>query len=314
MKAFERINQKVAESESIVDLVRQLSGSELNTFLLALFDERSGQISPGELMDQYRRNRFVQLARLDPIAYKTFELGYLKAVAKRGFEPIILSPLAPVGTSSVVAKVSQRNIVSASRGTEVVSDATNVLALAIADFHKQPQHRGRIIQYATTHRHVRGQAFENPAFTAHFGILCLVTGGFDSGSFEFELNQLGGHLKMHYELLAARFGEERLSVQLRLADSEHPFHAFLDQWLETADLPFSIAILPQSGTNAYYQLFQFKIYLSLGEHTIDLADGGMVNWTQQLLSNRKHRMMISATGLELAYKFGLEMDEFRKKP
>lgn len=306
MKSLDRINLKLANSKSVSEFASSMSGSELNTFLLALSRERVQQISPAALLEAFQRNRFVKMAGMDPIAYKTFELKWLKTVTDQGFEPVLLSPVSPVGTSSVVAKVDQNKVVSASRGTEVVSDATNVMALAIAALHKQSEYRDRRIQYVATHRHIRGQAFQNPAFTAHFGVLCMASGGFDTGSFEFELSQLGIHLKMHYDLLAARFGEERLSVQLRLADREHPFHAFLEQWLETADLPFPVAILPQSGSSAYYQLFQFKIYLSMGEHTIDLADGGMVNWTQQLLSNRKHRMMISATGLELAYKLGLK--------
>ena len=45
------------------------------------------------------------------------------------YEPVELSPLAPLGTSSVVGTVHQNKVVSTSRNSEVLSDPTNVLAL-----------------------------------------------------------------------------------------------------------------------------------------------------------------------------------------
>jgi hypothetical protein len=93
----------------------------------------------------------------------------------KGFTPVTLSPLALFGTCSTVAFVDQNNVVTALRGTEVVSDATNVFAILIArDFKKKKDHG--LIKYAATHRHARSQALSNPAFTAHFGIFCLATG------------------------------------------------------------------------------------------------------------------------------------------
>ena len=52
--------------------------------------------------------------------------------AAEQFEAVELSPLAPLGVCSVVGLASQNKIVSALRGTEVVSDPTNVLALECA--------------------------------------------------------------------------------------------------------------------------------------------------------------------------------------
>ena len=35
---------------------------------------------------------------------------------------------------------------------------------------------------------------------------------------------------------------------------------------------------------------------------IEIADGGFVDWTQQLLGNRKERLLISGFGMGLIYK------------
>jgi len=63
----------------------------------------------------------------------------------------------------------------------------------------------RLIKYAGAHRHVRSQGLLNPAFTAHFGIFCLATGGPDTGSFSFELEQLLDHLNVHLSVFANEF-------------------------------------------------------------------------------------------------------------
>lgn len=58
-------------------------------------------------------------------------------------------------------------------------------------------------------------------------------------------------------------------------------------------------------TGDYYYPLRFQTYLITGESEINLADGGVVDWTQKLLSNKRQRFFISANGLELAYKLPL---------
>ena len=53
----------------------------------------------------------------------------------------------------------------------------------------------------------------------------------------------------------------------------------------------------------YYRRLQFKVVIPGPDHTeIEIADGGFTDWTQQLSSNRKERMLISGLGLELLFK------------
>ena len=62
-------------------------------------------------------------ARMDRVAFATLPSA---------FSPLELSPVSPLGTNSVVATVSQNKTLTTTRGLEVVSDATNVLALECA--------------------------------------------------------------------------------------------------------------------------------------------------------------------------------------
>jgi hypothetical protein len=54
--------------------------------------------------------------------------------------------------------------------------------------------------------------------------------------------------------------------------------------------------------NSYYRGVQYKLYIRVGGNEWEIADGGLVDWTQQLLGNRKERLMISGIGLELLFK------------
>jgi hypothetical protein len=50
------------------------------------------------------------------------------------------------------------------------------------------------IRFGTIQRHVRTQQIAGKGFTPHFKIGCLVTGGYDSGSFTFEMESLCEHI------------------------------------------------------------------------------------------------------------------------
>jgi hypothetical protein len=85
--------------------------------------------------------------------------------------------------------------------------------------------------------------------------------------------------------------------------------------------PFAAVNLP-AGTNLVVDLFPQKKFrreilpivkenripgrvflgIEINGGEAEIADGGFVDWTQQLLENGKERMLISGFGLELLYK------------
>jgi len=59
-----------------------------------------------------------------------------------------------------------------------------------------------------------------------------------------------------------------------------------------------IDLTPSGGRNYHVDLC-FHLYTGRDEnHLLELADGGVVNWTQALLSNSKERCVISGSGSE----------------
>ena len=173
---IEKLEQKVGVDNLLERIQDGLTGSEFNSLLLALYKKRTADLTPAEVLHAFQQNRFVIPSNIDPVQNKQNEIRWLTQAAEHGFHAIQLSPLAPLGTSSVFGFIDQNRIVSATRGCEIVSDATNVLAMHIAKEFKSRRDAG-LLKYCTTQRFTRAQHFTDPRFTAHFGIYCMVSGG-----------------------------------------------------------------------------------------------------------------------------------------
>src|SRR5689334_21086185 len=71
----------------------ELSGTELNTLLLAVMSRQASRLSPGDLLKNYEKNRFVKPSDLPVLPLREMELDYLKIFTKHGLEAIELSPV-----------------------------------------------------------------------------------------------------------------------------------------------------------------------------------------------------------------------------
>ena len=118
------------DEKALAALAEDLPASEVWTLLLEIVDRRAARRTPRDLLAQWAHDRFTQPAALDPRRMLAIDAVLFEAAT--GFEALELSPLAPLGVCSRMAPTSQRRVVSALRGTEVVADPTNVLALECA--------------------------------------------------------------------------------------------------------------------------------------------------------------------------------------
>ena len=300
-KIVEKIEEKIGSSEIVKKLADNLSSSEFNSLFMEILNEKSQKLPPSEVLYQFQNNRFVIPSIVNPVNYKELEIDWLKSAEKIGFTPIQLSPLTQFGTCSSVAYVDQNNIVSALRGTEIVYDATNVLALKIANEFKNIKQK-KLIKYCTSHRHVRAQSFSNPLFSAHFGLFCMATGGYDAGNFSFEIENLNDHINFYLNHLSSTFAPKDIILKVELDDKNEHMNNKLKETLNYIHNEFKINFIKKDKENNYYQLCRFRIYLNYKNNEINLADGGLVDWTQKLLQNKKSKYLISAVGLELIYK------------
>jgi len=308
---LERIQREAGVPELMEVLVERLTPTDLQSLLLEVYRRRALRVQPSQLLERYERDRFVRPSDLAPGELADFE-RLVWSLLPEHYTAIELSPLCPLGTNSTVATVDQNKAVTTIRNTEVVADATNVLALECASrrrllLRNNPQNRERV-RLCTSHRVVRGQAYRAaPGVLPHFRLLGLCTAGRDEGSFQFEITSLVEQIDFYLRMLreGSRIGYEAKRLRVTLTDLEdgRREQAIIEQVFgplmdKHADVLCELDPNRASG-RGYYVGACFHIYASNEEGTeFELIDGGFTTWTQQLLSNSKERLLISGLGIE----------------
>lgn len=175
--ATERVRQ--AAGDDVMRLLEQdLPQSDVTTLLMSVATSRAAKVAPGKLLSSSARDRFTRPAVGDPGVVAALE-AKLWQLLPASFEGLELSPVAPLGISSALAGVAQSRVVSTARGSEVVSDATNVLALEAA---RRRRAGSDEVHLAASHRVLRAQRFSDSSASAHFRLFNLVSSTRDRGS------------------------------------------------------------------------------------------------------------------------------------
>lgn len=274
-------------------LASGLAGSQLQSLLLDVMQARAAARSASELMGQHGRDRFCAPAQVDARAMLAIDTQLFAAA--HGFEALELSPVAPLGACSVVGPTDQNRVLSALRGTEVVSDPTNVLALECAQrLRMQPQGEHHL---ATSHRVLRAQAVPRlPGYAQHFRLFALASGGVERQNHALTVDSVALHVRTmraglerlvqhgyavgrhRVEILAT---PERRALGDRLADLLGAERATLDHPYYSGGLRYRIWVMAPDGTES------------------PLADGGTFDWLGRLASNRRAVFVASGLGSQL---------------
>ena len=181
-------------------LAERLAPTDLQSLMLEVYRRRARATAPAELLERYAQNRFVRPATSDPRTLIEFDRRAFELLPGL-YEPIELSPVAPLGTHSVVATVDQNKVVATSRNTEVVADSTNVQALESA--FRRRKNGALEVKLAASHRLLRAQKFDSPGAVSHFRLLTLTAAGRDEGSHRFEMRVLRVQIGYFLRLLGA---------------------------------------------------------------------------------------------------------------
>src|SRR5438045_8845846 len=196
-------------------LATGLPASGLWSLLLGVMEARASARGTAALVDQWARDRFVAPALVDQRT--TIEVDRALLAAASAFEAIELSPVAPLGVGSARGRASQNKVLSALRGTEVVADPTNVMALECARrLRRDPQ---AVVRLATSHRCVRAQEIPKVrGFTAHFRMFCLAGAGVERGNHAFVVGAIAEQISVMIDALEGlerhgfAFPEQRITV------------------------------------------------------------------------------------------------------
>ncbi|HZM92712.1 MAG TPA: hypothetical protein VFB92_04795 [Vicinamibacterales bacterium] len=273
-----------------------LPASRLWSLLLDAAEARAVRRRPAELMEQWDRDRFVQPGIVDQRTFVDID-GHLLTAAS-AFESIELSPVAPLGVCAIMGHASQHKVLSALRGTELVADPTNVMALECARrLHRDP---GAIVRLATSHRCVRAQPVpKRRGLSANFRIFCLASAGVERQSHAFVVDAMAEQMKVMLDVLdrlekhGFAFPDRRitlLSTQDRIALGDRIVAALGGAVVTRAALEHPY----------YNQGLRFQIAARSNEGTeMPLIDGGAFDWVAKLTSNRRAVYVASGLGSQL---------------
>jgi hypothetical protein len=310
----DKIIARILRESGVANLVEllgeDLAPTDLQSLLLTVFHRRAARQTPRRVLEQYAQNPFVRPAPVDAGALLELDRLALR-VAAPAFEALDLAPLAPLGTCSALAPLDQNRVVSTIRNTEVVADATNVLALECALRRRAQRHdreaADAAVKVCASQRLVRAQRYTGPHMRAHFRMFSLCTAGRAGDLGAFEVPALTEQLGFYLRFLA---GVAELGY--RLADVRIAFTPLADEAargiLQQQVIAPVAAQLPQARleidphpttTRGYYEWVRFQIYArDMQDTEYMVGDGGFTDWTQQLLSDRHERLLTSGIATE----------------
>ena len=277
-------------------LTHGLPPNELWSLLLAVLEARAGRRTPAMVRQQWENDRFVQPSAIDQRTLNHLDSHLLAAASQ--FEALELSPVAPLGACSSVALTSQNRIVSTARGTEVVSDPTNVLALECAKrLRAAPD---AVVKLATSHRCVRAQPVpKRPGFAQHFRMFCLASAGHEQKDHAFLTGALLEHIRTHIAALdrLEQNGYRFPDRNLRLLAT--PERAHLAQRI--AEAITGIPVIVTRLEHNYYDGLRFMLEVSTPPgDVIPFIDGGAFDWLRKLLANDRMVFVASGMGSQIA--------------
>ena len=268
--------------------------------LLAGARDEAARRRPADLLARWSTDATVGPSPVDlrtSVAYDALALD-----AAEAYEGILLSPVTPLGSTSVLAPTSQDRTLSTIRASEVVSDPTNVLALECARrLRLDPSAHVRL---CTTHQVLRMQPTgREPGRTQHFRLFVMADAGPGLADDGFEVAAVVAQLEAHRRMLDTAglthaVHWERPAAIVR-SDGTSP--ALADRVVAAlrAAQP-DVEVRTEALVSDYYR----GLRVGYGVHTrsgdfVEIVDLGLFDWVAQLTSNRRHRFVASAIGIQL---------------
>lgn len=217
--ALDKLPPTISESErmqrfgkSALAALSQFSNSDIESLMMAMNEARADTATPRDVLygNRFNKPSPVNVRRLHEIEGLFFdELPDINFVD--------ISPLQPMGLSTLLTETSEKKIISATRNSEVNADPTNALfRLAYMDLKDMDANDSSVVHLATNSRTARAQNFgKGSKLLPHFKSFSEVSVGFQSQRYgELELETLLSHLESELSVIEKIIPEDKVSVNI----------------------------------------------------------------------------------------------------
>lgn len=268
--------------------------------LLAGARDEAARRRPSDLLTRWSTDATVGPSPVD--LRTSVALDALALDAAEAYEGVLLSPVTPLGSTSVLAPTSQDRTLSTIRASEVVSDPTNVLALECGRrLRADPTAHVRL---CTTHQVLRMQpAGHEPGRTRHFRLFVLADAGPGLADDGFEVAAVVSQLEAHRRILdmAGRTRDVRWDRPAAVVRSDGTSPVLLERVLTAiGSAQPDVDVRTEPLASDYYHGLRvgYGVHTAAGDFA-EIVDLGLFDWVAQLTSNRRHRFVASAIGIQL---------------
>lgn len=192
--------------QEIFQLFKEKSVRYIRSALIYLFEILSKRIDLDYIVDQYSKDRFVQLSTIPQ--YELIKLDNLiyGVANKYWFEWKEISPVAPAFIDTILSdgSINNKNTLQTIRVNQVVADVTTVLSLESAKIRENFIKKWKsedIIELCSSHRCLRTQYFPPELkFLPHYQIFALTSAWKKIGWFTKEREIFWKHLEFYLNL------------------------------------------------------------------------------------------------------------------
>jgi hypothetical protein len=251
---------KLCNQLGLPDLDKTLGNTALR-YIVPILTSASRQRAHGKdgpaLLREYEEGaRFFSPSGIDQRLHIEYAQTFAASLPKE-FAMLDLAPISPLGSNSVLSRLSQDVTLATMRGSEVVGDPTTSLSLEAASRRKRllvtEETRGQAVHLATWHRVLRLQNFDaTKGYMQHFKLFGLLSAGRDTATITFAKEAIAAHIIVWLRFVnaLARDGWKITDVCVAVSDTR-----LVDQLIRAAGADMNE--VHRRGVDEDFDLFAF---------------------------------------------------------
>ncbi len=157
----------------MIEALVRMPARDLSSLLMHVLAARAERLTPLDLLAAQERSAAFAPGYVDPRAALAAAQAAFDAAG--AFEAVELAPVTPLGSARVLAGAHPNNVLTGTRGAELVADPTLPLALMAALRRRADAARAEPLRLCALHRVMRLQPLPVRGLLPHFRIFALMT-------------------------------------------------------------------------------------------------------------------------------------------
>ena len=273
-----KISEKVLEElqDKPIKELLTMNDRELNTLMLEIYHQRSQNVDPKNILERYIDTyEFFGPSKSDMRNILDFNKIFLSCLPDK-YDAIELSPISPFGANTSITSLSQKNICTTTKNSEVISDATTSLTLEACKRRKEriknPKTILEDVNLATSQKVLRMQQFDkSKGYLQHFGQFAAITAGRKQETFEYQ--KIKEHIKIWVDLFEKLKKEEfslgEINVGICHIDIIEHFirNGFVDRKIANSNSFNDFKLFKELGINIPEQVVDYEEFTDKQKET-----------------------------------------------